>query len=39
VWSIGYFVSTVGLNEQQIKKYIERQNQHERSIDVSSEFS
>ncbi len=22
IWSVGYFVSTVGLNEQQVKKYI-----------------
>ena len=25
VWSVGYFVSTVGVNEQQIKKYIQLQ--------------
>lgn len=39
VWGAGYFVSTVGLNEENIKKYIERQNQHERGYDVSAEFS
>ena len=25
IWSVGYFVSTIGLNETQIKKYIEYQ--------------
>jgi len=25
IWSEGYFVSTVGINEQAIKKYIEEQ--------------
>lgn len=25
IWSVGYFSSTVGLNEQQIKKYIDNQ--------------
>lgn len=25
IWAIGYFVSTVGLNEEQIKRYIELQ--------------
>ena len=39
IWSVGYFVSTVGLNEEQIKKYIERQNKWDQGIDVSNEFS
>jgi putative transposase len=26
IWSVGYFSSTIGLNEDQIKKYIEYQN-------------
>src|SRR5262245_57874172 len=26
IWSTGYFVSTVGLNEANIRKYIDRQN-------------
>lgn len=38
VWGVGYFVSTVGLNEEQIKKYIEKQNQDDLGIDVSGEF-
>ena len=25
IWSIGYFVSTVGINEEVIRKYIEKQ--------------
>jgi len=25
IWSVGYFSSTIGLNEKQIKKYIENQ--------------
>lgn len=29
MWSDGYFVSTVGINEQIIKKYIERQGQED----------
>jgi len=39
IWSTGYFVSTVGLNEDQIRKYIELQNQYDRSQDISAEFS
>lgn len=29
MWSDGYFVSTVGINERMIKKYIERQGQED----------
>ena len=25
IWSIGYFVSTVGINEQTIRKYVQMQ--------------
>jgi putative transposase len=39
VWSVGYFVSSVGLNENQIKKYIERQGKHDLGQDVTAEFS
>jgi putative transposase len=39
IWSVGYFVSTVGLNEEQIRKYIQRQNQFDLGIDVTQEFS
>jgi len=27
IWGVGYFSSTIGLNEEQIKKYIEKQSQ------------
>ena len=30
IWSVGYFVSSVGLNKQQVKKYIERQGKKEK---------
>ena len=30
IWSVGYFVSSVGLNEQQVKKYIEWQSKKEK---------
>ena len=39
MWSVGYFVSTIGLNEDQIKKYIEKQNQWDRGVDLTGEFS
>ncbi len=29
IWSVGYFSSTIGLNESQIKKYIEWQSKHD----------
>lgn len=38
IWSTGYFVSTVGLNEANIKKYIERQNNFDRGVDLTDEF-
>ena len=30
IWSVGYFVSSVGLNEQQVKRYIEWQGKKEK---------
>lgn len=30
IWSVGYFVSSVGLNEQTVKKYIEWQSKKEK---------
>ena len=30
IWSVGYFVSSIGLNEARIKKYIEHQGKHEK---------
>ena len=29
IWSVGYFVSSVGLNEAQLRRYIEWQGKHE----------
>ena len=30
IWSVGYFVSSIGLNETQIKRYIEWQDKKEK---------
>lgn len=38
IWGTGYFVSTVGLNEAQIRKYIERQNNFDRGFDLTGEL-
>lgn len=40
IWSVGYFSSTIGLNEEQVRKYIERQGQEEmpRDLDQQSFF-
>ena len=40
-WSEGYYVSTVGLNEQTIRKYIRDQEKHDLSIDklTTKEYS
>ena len=40
-WSEGYYVSTVGLNEQTIRKYIGDQEKHDLSIDklTTKEYS
>jgi len=39
IWSVGYFVSTVGLNEDKIRKYINKQNEYDRGYDITKEFS
>jgi putative transposase len=39
MWSVGYFVSTIGLNEEQVSKYIEYQSKEDKGEDVTSEFS
>lgn len=39
IWSVGYFSSTIGLNESQIKKYIEWQNKKEVPHQPSFDFS
>jgi putative transposase len=35
IWGTGYFVSTVGLNEKNIRRYIERQNIFDRGFDLT----
>lgn len=39
IWGVGYFVSSIGLNEEQISRYIDLQNREEKSVDVTNEFS
>ncbi len=39
MWSVGYFVSTIGMNEERIKKYIDMQNRYDKGVDISKEFS
>ncbi|MBZ2404781.1 IS200/IS605 family transposase [Liquorilactobacillus hordei] len=35
-WSEGYYVSTVGMNETTIKKYIQNQEKHDQTVDKLS---
>ena len=35
MWSIGYFVSSVGLNEDMIKRYVKHQNEQDKGQAVS----
>lgn len=39
IWSIGYYVSTVGMNEAKIKKYIAHQGNQDMGVDASHLFS
>jgi putative transposase len=39
VWSTGYYVSTVGLNELTIKKYITNQGKKDLGEDVTAKFA
>lgn len=39
IWSVGYFVSSVGLNEEMIKKYIAQQGRRDQSKTARFEFS
>jgi putative transposase len=39
IWAVGYFSSTIGLNEAQIQKYIEVQGLENTPQDASQEFS
>lgn len=38
IWSVGYFSSTIGLNEHTIRKYIENQGQSDLPVDVTQRF-
>ena len=35
-WTEGYYVSTVGLNEETIRKYVREQKKHDKAIDKLS---
>lgn len=39
IWSVGYFVSTIGLNENQIRRYIQHQDRTERAHNLRLKFS
>lgn len=39
IWSVGYYVSTVGLNEAKIKKYIEHQGKKDLGEDITNLFA
>lgn len=39
IWSVGYFSSTIGLNEEQIRKYIEKQGKQDFPDQAGFEFS
>jgi len=39
IWSVGYFSSTIGLNEEIIRRYIEYQGRKDLPKQVSFEFS
>jgi putative transposase len=38
IWSVGYFVSTVGLNEEMIKKYIANQTRKDKGTTLRFGF-
>ncbi|MEI6238095.1 MAG: IS200/IS605 family transposase [bacterium] len=38
IWSVGYFVSTIGLNEQMIERYIANQGRKDRGTTLSFGF-
>jgi len=35
IWAVGYFSSTIGLNEEQIRKYIDNHGKEEETPDLS----
>ena len=38
IWSVGYFTSTVGLNEQTIRQYVKNQGRRDRPHSAQAEF-
>lgn len=39
IWSVGYFASSIGLNEKQIEKYIDHQDKHDHPKTARIRFS
>ena len=39
IWSVGYFVSSIGLNEKMIERYIASQDKHDRPRNTRFRFS
>ena len=39
IWSVGYFVSTVGLNEEMVKRYIKNQSRKDKGTTMRFGFS
>jgi putative transposase len=39
IWSVGYFASSIGLNEKQIERYIDNQDKHDRPKNARLGFS
>ena len=39
IWEVGYYVSTVGLNEKQIRHYVQKQGDESKGVDVTTEYS
>lgn len=39
IWSVGYFASSIGLNEKMIQRYIENQDKHDRPRSAKLRFS
>ena len=39
IWSVGYFVSTVGLNEEMIKRYVANQGRKDQGVTLRFGFS
>ena len=39
IWSVGYFVSTIGLNEVQIRRYLYHQGRKDEGVNLCFKFS